>query len=147
MWTLIVGVILFIIIIRQDILNKQEIKEIQDRYKADVDFERKQAIKQSKAVIKGQVTEHILPMFKDFPYKMSECRFAGAPIDYIIFENMDQIREGSTEAKVNIIFADVKVNKSANSPVQNAIKDAVKNNRVRFEQWKVSESNELKIKI
>ena len=147
MWTLIVGVILFIIIIRQDILNKQEIKEIQDRYKADVDFERKQAIKQSKAVIKGQVTEHILPMFKDFPYKMSECRFAGAPIDYIIFENMDQIREGSTEAKINIIFADVKVNKSANSPVQNAIKDAVKNNRVRFEQWKVSESNELKVKI
>lgn len=147
MWTLITGIILFIVIIRQDILHKKEVAKIKDECKAVIESERKQAIKQSKATIKGQITEHILPMFKEFPYKLSECRFAGAPIDYIIFENMDQIREGSTEAKVNIIFADVKVNKSANSPVQNAIKDAVKNNRVRFEQWKVSESDELKIKI
>lgn len=135
MLTLVVGIILFAILIRQDILHKQELKEIKDNYELNLEAERKQAIKQSKAVIKGQVMEHMLPMFKDFPYKFVECRFSGQPIDYVVFENIDQIRQGSTEAKVNIILADVKTNASGLTNVQRAIKKAVEAGRVKFEVW------------
>lgn len=125
--------------------HKKEIDRIKAQHKVDVDSERKAAIKQSKAVIKGQVNEHIIPLFEDFPYKASEMRFSGAPTDYIVYRNMDVVREGSTEAKIEIIFADVKTGSSHLSNVQRAVKNALDEGRVRWETWTIND-NKLKIK-
>jgi predicted Holliday junction resolvase-like endonuclease len=62
----------------------------------------------------------------------------GQPIDYIVFKGMSDVRD-LENGEISIIFADVKVNTSRNTKVQNAIKEAVKAGRVRFETWHVKD--------
>lgn len=63
----------------------------------------------------------------------------------MVFENMTSVRDG-TDVKVNVVLADVKVNKAQRTKVQNAIKDAVEGGRVRWETWTVAEDKTIKIK-
>ena len=64
---------------------------------------RDDAIKRSQAVIKGKITEHLIPYFPDFPYNPKDARFLGTPVDLIIFN-------GLSEDFVNeIILLEIKV--------------------------------------
>ena len=107
--------------------------------------ERKDAVKRSKAVTRGNIAQEFIPLFPDFPYNLSDCKFSGQPIDFMVFENMTSVRDG-TDVKVNVVLADVKVNKAQRTKVQNAIKDAVEGGRVRWETWTVAEDKTIKIK-
>lgn len=121
--------------------KNHQIKRLRESIKA----EREDAVKRSKSVTRGNIAQEFIPLFPDFPYQMSECRFFGAPLDYIIFENMSAVRDG-TNIKINVVFADVKVNTAQKTKVQNAIKDAIDNGRVRFETWQIDENKKIKIK-
>ena len=103
------------------------------------------ALKQSRSVIRGQVTEEFIPLFKDFPYILSDCKFNSKPIDYLVFNGMSQYRD-TGKGEIEVVLADVKFNNSRSSAVQNAIKEAVEAKRVRFEVWSVDKDNNLKIK-
>jgi predicted Holliday junction resolvase-like endonuclease len=46
-------------------------------------------------------------LFPDFPYELSDCKFSGQPIDFIVFKNMSKVRDGE-DAEIEIIIADVK---------------------------------------
>ena len=50
---------------------------------------REDAIKHSRAVLSGQFSEQIAPYLPDFPFKPTEARFIGKPIDFIVFRGMD----------------------------------------------------------
>lgn len=138
-------IILFAVIIIQQIEFGNKLNKIEKENTEEIALERAKAIKQSKAVTQGQINENIIPLFEDFPYNSKEIRFSGQPTDYIVYENMEAVRVGSTEAKISIILADVKTNTSGLTHVQKAIKNAVDNNRVRFETWTIKD-NKLKIK-
>ena len=72
-----------------------------------------------RANIKGKVAEAFAPFLPDFPYKPSECKFIGDPIDYLVFE-------GLNERDVKAIhFLEVKSDKSKLSKHQKQIKDIV----------------------
>ena len=77
---------------------------------------------------KGKIVEGLIPAMKGFGYEMEDCRFLANPIDYIIFE-------GATQGSVNhITFMDIKAGKSAGLDThQRRIRDAIKNNDVKFE--------------
>jgi len=77
---------------------------------------------------KGKIVEGLIPAMKGFGYEMEDCRFLANPIDYIIFE-------GATQGSVNhITFMDIKAGKSAGlDKHQRKIRDAIKNNDVKFE--------------
>ena len=77
---------------------------------------------------KGKIVEGLIPAMKGFGYEMEDCRFLANPIDYIIFE-------GATQGSVNhITFMDIKAGKSAGLDThQRKIRDAIKNNDVKFE--------------
>jgi predicted Holliday junction resolvase-like endonuclease len=100
---------------------------------------RTESVKQSKAVIRGKVSEEFIPLFPDFPYNLSDCKFSGQPLDYIIFNGMSDVRDGDGK-NIEIIFADVKVNTSTKSKVQLAIEKAIKDGNVRFETWNIKDN-------
>ena len=77
---------------------------------------------------KGKIVEGLIPVMKGFGYEMEDCRFLANPIDYIIFEGASQ---GSVD---HITFMDIKAGKSADLDThQRKIRDAIKNNDVKFE--------------
>ena len=77
---------------------------------------------------KGKIVEGLIPVMKGFGYEMEDCRFLANPIDYIIFEGASQ---GNVE---HITFMDIKAGKTADLDThQRKIRDAIKNNDVKFE--------------
>ncbi|WP_198300041.1 Holliday junction resolvase-like protein [Thermococcus sp. P6] len=80
---------------------------------------RKDAVNKSKAVIMGQVTEHLIPYFPDFKYDPKDVRFIGTPIDFVVFDGMN-----SREIE-RIVFVEVKTGKSgALTKREKQVKDA-----------------------
>lgn len=126
-------------------LSHDTMKSNNKYYKEKLEKISKEAVAKSKAVIRGQVAEEIVPMFKNFPYTLSDLKFFGQPLDYIVFENMSAVRDG-IDKEITIVFADVKSNTARNSKVQNAIKKAIANKNIRFENWNIDLEGNLKIK-
>ena len=119
--------------------------QITKQYEEKLDKISKQAIAKSKTVIRGKISEEFAPLFEGFPYQMSDCKFSGQPIDYLIFKGMSGLRDDK-EGEIEIIFADVKSGNAALTSVQRKIRDAIKNQRVRFEIWNIKD-NKFTIKV
>lgn len=131
-WVLFIGygvfMVVFGIVFGYVIARYKFFKEFEEVIKR----ERKMAINFSRAVIKGKVSEQIFPLTPFFNYNLSDARFLGSPVDYIVFNGY------SNSAKDNpyiseVIFIEVKTGKSQLSPMELAIKEAIDNKRVRFE--------------
>ncbi len=106
--------------------HKLELKE-------KVDAARKDAIKKSRAVIRGQATEHLAPyILADTNPK--DYRFMGNPIDYICFEGLSDLLDGVSNEITSIHFIDIKTGKSSLSKSQRRIRDAIKESRVQFSE-------------
>lgn len=103
-----------------------------DRYwEKELPNQRKQAITQSRAVLGGQFSEQLSPYLPNFNYSPTECKFIGKPIDFICFKGMDE--KNITE----VVFVEVKSGKSKVSPQEKNLKEAIKNKRVRWEEYRI----------
>ncbi|MBU0976893.1 MAG: hypothetical protein KKD18_00580 [Nanoarchaeota archaeon] len=80
---------------------------------------RKSIADQQRAGIKGKVSETFAPFLEGFPFKPSECKFLGDPIDYVVFEGLDE-----RDVK-GVHFVEVKEGTSRLSPHQKQIKDLI----------------------
>jgi len=78
---------------------------------------RREIAEKQRAGIKGKVTESFAPFLAGFPYKASECKFLGDPIDYLVFEGLDE-----RDVKA-IRFLEVKEGTSKLSKHQKQIKE------------------------
>ena len=88
--------------------------------------------RRSRAVIKGHVTEQIAPLLDDFPYGLTEVKFLGKPIDFIVFQGLDN------ESVEEVIFLEIKSGKSHRlSPTERSVREAVRAGRVRWELYTV----------
>jgi predicted Holliday junction resolvase-like endonuclease len=89
---------------------------------------REDAIKRSEAVIKGKVTEHLIPFLPDFKYNPKDVRFIGSPIDLVIF---DGLNEGEIK---KVAFVEVKTGKTAGlSSRERLVKSCIENKNVAYE--------------
>lgn len=78
----------------------------------------------------------------DFPYNPSDCRFLGEPIDYVIFQNVNECVEGTADiSEVQIILADVKTGNSRLTKSQEVIKQAIANGQVYFKEFRLKETD------
>jgi predicted Holliday junction resolvase-like endonuclease len=93
--------------------------------------ERKEAVNQSRAILKGQFSEQLSPFQEDFPVKPSECRFFGAPIDFIAFKGLDD------KEVTEIIFIDIKTGSSRLNQTQKSIKEAIRNKKISFIEYRL----------
>ena len=83
--------------------------------------------------IKGKVTEAFAPFLPNFPYKSSECKFIGDPIDFVAFEGLDE-----RDVK-GVHFVEVKEGSSKLSKHQKQIKeliDDLDSKRITFNEFR-----------
>jgi len=109
---------------RADMLNREWVIEREKSSRAE-------AVKQSSATIRGNVTQHLVPYFPDFPWNPRDTRFIGTPVDLIIFSGLSDEKELD-----GIIFVEVKSGKTgALSESQKKVKRYLENGgRVTFSQ-------------
>lgn len=92
---------------------------------------RKDALKRSRAVIRGQASEHLAPyVIKNTNPK--DYRFMGNPVDYICFDGLSDVLDGKANEINKILFVDIKTGKSNLNKSQRRIRDAIEDSRVQF---------------
>ena len=85
---------------------------------------RQDAINRSRSVIVGKVTEHLVPYLPAFSWNPKDARFIGSPIDFLVFDGLD---EGQLR---NIIFVEVKTGASVLTDREKQIRSAIAQKRV-----------------
>jgi predicted Holliday junction resolvase-like endonuclease len=91
------------------------------------------SLQRSRAVLRGQMVEHLVPMFDEFTFgHMADARFLGKPVDFIVFDGYTEAKAGTIDRLREIVFIDVKTGKSRLSPVERCIRDCVETGRVRL---------------
>ena len=93
----------------------------------------------SRRVVRGQLSEQLVPLFTDFPYQLSDARFMGKPIDFVIFDGLSETLAGDLEGLRRIVFIDVKTGTAGLSSVQRRIKECVEDGRVFCEHVPLDE--------
>jgi len=83
-----------------------------------------------RSTIKGKLVETFAPFLPNFPFKPSECKFIGDPIDYLVFEGLDE-----RDIKA-IHLLEVKDSNSKMSKHQKQIKDVVDSKKVTFKEFR-----------
>ncbi len=90
------------------------------------DFYIADALKRSKSVTKGKITEHLAPFLVPNWFKPSEIVFLGSPIDMISFTNIE------TQELISIDFIEIKTGNSTLNKKQRLIRNAIINRRVYY---------------
>ncbi len=102
---------------------------------ARLDAERRDAVKRSRAVLGGQLSEQLAPFLPGFPGDPTEVRFVGKPVDFVSFSG------ASSGAVEEVVFIEVKSGESRLSPVERSLRDAVESGRVRYVEYRVPEGD------
>jgi predicted Holliday junction resolvase-like endonuclease len=88
---------------------------------------------QQRAVLKGQIAEQLAPYFPAFPFRPSEARFLGKPVDFIVFEGLDD------EVVRRVIFVEVKSGKSRLTKAERSLQECLDARRVSYEVFRIAE--------
>lgn len=91
---------------------------------------RKDAVKRSRSVLNGQLSEQLAPLFPDFPANPTEIRFIGKPVDYVAFNGASQ------GCITDISFIEVKTGSSSLSPVERSLKEAVEKSKIKYIEYR-----------
>ncbi len=94
---------------------------------------RKKSVEKSRQVLTGTFSEQLAPYLPDFPYSPTECKFLGKPIDLIIFKGLDK------KEVDEVIFMEIKTGKSTLSTNERKLRDAIKNKKVKWEEYRIKE--------
>ena len=89
---------------------------------------RSRALDQSRAVLRGQLSEQVAPLMAGFDYVAADARFLGHPIDYVVFDGLSSDAE-----TLELVFVEVKTGDARLTAREAAVRDAVRDGRVRFE--------------
>ncbi len=92
--------------------------------------QRKDAVDRSKNIILWQVNEKIAPILPDFPYDINDLTFIWKWIDYLVF---NWLHEWDLQ---EIIFLEIKTNKSNLNKNEKMIKDIINRWKIRYEIMK-----------
>lgn len=99
------------------------------KWQADIEAARKDAISRSRASLGGKFTEQMVPFFPDFAYDPTEVRFIGSPIDMVVFPGLAQ---GDPQ---EIVILEVKTGKNAQlNPIQKKIRQLIEDGMVRWDE-------------
>ncbi len=117
-----------------------------EKYIAELELEHKQAlldaqkrsVNTSRAVLKGKMAEQFAPILPEFQYLPSDAKFLGDPVDYVVFDGYTDFRDGDgTADDIEVILLDIKSGGARLSKGQQAIAQAVREGRIRFETLRI----------
>ena len=121
-----------------------------EKYIAELELEHKQAlldaqkrsVNTSRAVLKGKMAEQFAPILPEFQYLPSDAKFLGDPVDYVVFDGYTDFRDGDgTVDDIEVILLDIKSGGARLSKGQQAIAQAVREGRIRFETLRIDFEN------
>jgi len=99
---------------------------------------RKDALKRSRSILRGQASEHLAPyVLKDTNPK--DYRFMGNPVDFICFDGLSDLLDSISNDIKSVRFIDIKTGKSKLNKSQRKIRDAINNKNVSFETINLDE--------
>ncbi len=93
---------------------------------------RQDAIQRSQAVTVGKITEHLVPHLPNFNYNPKDVRFIGSPVDFIIFDGLNNEEENQIR---EVVFVEIKTGMSALTKRERLVRDAIKAGRVKWIEW------------
>lgn len=91
---------------------------------------RRDALKRSKAVVRGHNTEKLAPFMEAFPYSARDMVFIGKGIDYLVFNGL------SRWSLEEIVLLEIKSWQSRQNRNEQLIESAVTSKKVRYEIWR-----------
>ena len=122
------------------------IKAEYEQYIAELELEHQQAlihaqkrsVNTSRAVLKGKMAEQLAPIMPEFQYLPSDAKFLGDPVDYVVFDGYTDFRDGDGSAEdIDVVLIDIKSGGARLTKGQQAIEQAIKEGRVRFETIRI----------
>ena len=122
------------------------IKAEYEQYIAELELEHQQAlihaqkrsVNTSRAVLKGKMAEQLAPIMPEFQYLPSDAKFLGDPVDYVVFDGYTDFRDGDGSAEdIKVVLIDIKSGGARLTKGQQAIEQAIKDGRVRFETIRI----------
>ena len=117
-----------------------------EKYIAELELEHKQAlldaqkrsVNTSRAVLKGKMAEQFAPILPEFQYLPSDAKFLGDPVDYVVFDGYTDFRDGEGSAEdIEVVLIDIKSGGARLTKGQQAIAQAIREGRVRFETIRI----------
>jgi predicted Holliday junction resolvase-like endonuclease len=93
---------------------------------------RKDALKRSRSVMRGQASEHLAPYVIEGT-NPKDYRFMGNPVDYVCFDGLSNVLDGTSNSIKSVRFVDIKTGKSSLNKSQRRIRDAITSNKTTFE--------------
>lgn len=139
-----IGVVLTTMLLGQS--RNGRIKAEYEKYIAELELEHRQAltaaqkrsVNTSRAVLKGKMAEQLAPIMPEFQYLPSDAKFMGDPIDYVVFDGYTDFRDGEGSADdIEVVLIDIKSGGARLTKGQQAIAQAVREGRVRFETIRI----------
>jgi predicted Holliday junction resolvase-like endonuclease len=132
-------IILLFVMYKLGLRKGRDEKEIE--WQSNLGRLRRDIAEKQRVGIKGKVSEVFAPFLSGFPFKASECKFIGDPIDYLVFEGLDE-----RDVK-GVHFVEVKSGKSKMSKHQKQIKELLDKNgskKISFKEFRTDfESDEM----
>ncbi len=87
-----------------------------------------------RSTIKGRISEQLFPILARKEGNLSDFRFLGSPIDYVVFDGLASVN-GDSGGQISIKFVEIKSTKdSALTYTEKAVRDAVAAKRVSWEE-------------
>lgn len=96
---------------------------------------RQDAIQRSQAVTLGKITEHLVPHLPNFQFNPKDVRFIGSPIDFIVFDGLNDDEEKQIR---EVVFLEIKTGTSALTRRERLVRDAIRAGRVKWLEWSSS---------
>lgn len=97
----------------------------------EIKIAREDAVKRSRSVLNGQLSEQFAAFFPGFPADPTEVRFVGKPVDFVAFPGL------STGTVDEVLFVEVKTGNAAISKVERSVRDAVEKKNVRYAEYRI----------
>ncbi|WP_120430744.1 Holliday junction resolvase-like protein [Acinetobacter baylyi] len=145
---MLIGVCIGVVITTLILSNSRNgrIKAEYEQYIAELELEHQQAlmaaqkrsVNTSRAVLKGKMAEQLAPILPEFRYLPSDAKFLGDPVDYIVFDGYTDFRDGEGQAEdIDVVLIDIKSGQARLTKGQQAIAEAIRAGRVRFETLRI----------
>lgn len=139
-----IGVVLTTLILSNT--RNGRVKAEYEQYIAELELEHQQAlihaqkrsVNTSRAVLKGKMAEQMAPIMPEFQYLPSDAKFLGDPVDYVVFDGYTDLRDGEGRAEdIEVVLIDIKSGSARLTKGQQAIAQAIRDGRVRFETIRI----------
>lgn len=120
-----------------------ELAALQQQQDQQVRQARKSSVTTSRAVLRGKIAEQFAPMFPEFDYYPNDAKFLGDPVDFVVFNGYSDFRDGLCSAdEIEVVLIDIKTGDARLTAGQQAVAEAVRQGRVRFETIRIALDDE-----